>query len=65
MQARALQLGIALNQAIVMGDGSNDLPMMEHAGLSIGYKAKPIVKEKADGSFDHVGLNALLAICPN
>ncbi len=65
VQARALQLGIALNQAIVMGDGSNDLPMMEHAGLSIGYKAKPIVKEKADGSFDHVGLNALLAICPN
>jgi phosphoserine phosphatase len=43
-----------------MGDGSNDLPMMAYAGLSIGYRAKPIVKEKADGAFDHVGLDAIL-----
>jgi phosphoserine phosphatase len=41
-----------------MGDGSNDLLMMQGAGLSIGYRAKPIVKEKADMAFDHVGLDA-------
>jgi len=43
-----------------MGDGSNDLPMMHGAGLSIAYRAKPIVKEKADLAFDHVGLHACL-----
>jgi phosphoserine phosphatase len=43
-----------------MGDGSNDLPMMENAGLSIGYKPKPIVQEKADGTFQFVGLDGVL-----
>ena len=57
---QALELGIRPDQVIVMGDGSNDLPMMANAGLSIGYRAKPIVKEKADGAFDHVGLDAIL-----
>jgi phosphoserine phosphatase len=57
---QALEHGIRPDQVIVMGDGSNDLPMMAYAGLSIGYKAKPIVKEKADGAFDHVGLDAIL-----
>jgi phosphoserine phosphatase len=64
VQARTIALGSNPNSAVVMGDGSNDLPMMAHAGLSIGYKAKPIVKEKADGAFDHVGLDALLEIFP-
>jgi phosphoserine phosphatase len=57
---QALERGILPNQVIVIGDGSNDLPMMENAGLSIGFRAKPIVKEKADGAFDHVGLDAIL-----
>ena len=57
---QALEHGIRPDQVIVMGDGSNDLPMMAYAGLSIGYRAKPIVKEKADGAFDHVGLDAIL-----
>ncbi len=57
---QALEHGIRPDQVIVMGDGSNDLPMMANAGLSIGYRAKPIVKEKADGAFDHVGLDAIL-----
>ena len=64
VQSRALAMGMNTDGAVVIGDGSNDLPMMAHAGLSIGYKAKPIVKEKADGSFDHVGLNALLELFP-
>jgi phosphoserine phosphatase len=64
VQARSLSMGNNSQSAIVMGDGSNDLPMMAHAGLSIGYRAKPIVKEKADGAFDHVGLNAVLELFP-
>jgi phosphoserine phosphatase len=43
-----------------MGDGSNDLLMMSGSGLSIAYRAKPIVKEKADLAFDFVGLDAWL-----
>jgi phosphoserine phosphatase len=48
--------------AITMGDGSNDLPMMHGSGVSIAYRAKPIVKEKADAAFDQVGLDAALLL---
>ncbi len=60
VEARCLALGTSKHAAVAMGDGSNDLLMMNGAGLSIGYRAKPIVKEKADMTFDHVGLNAWL-----
>lgn len=49
-------------QAIAIGDGANDLLMMAGAGLSIAYRAKPLVKEKADAAFDRVGLDAVLAL---
>ncbi len=48
--------------AITIGDGSNDLPMMHGSGISIAYRAKPIVKEKADAAFDRVGLDAALLL---
>ncbi|BDX21491.1 phosphoserine phosphatase SerB [Polynucleobacter sp. TUM22923] len=48
--------------AITMGDGSNDLLMMHGSGISIAYKAKAIVKEKADAAFDRVGLDATLLL---
>jgi len=54
------KLGVSTQAALVMGDGSNDLPMMENAGLSIGYQPKPIVQEKADGTFQFVGLDGVL-----
>jgi phosphoserine phosphatase len=60
VEARCLALQANKHAAVTMGDGSNDLPMMHGAGLSIGYRAKPVVKEKADMAFDHVGLNAWL-----
>ncbi len=41
-------LDIQTNQVICMGDGANDLLMMEKAGLSVSYCAKPVVQEKAD-----------------
>jgi phosphoserine phosphatase len=40
-------LGISPKQAIAMGDGANDLPMMGEAGLSVAYHAKPKVREQA------------------
>jgi phosphoserine phosphatase len=58
VEARCLALGANKHAAIAMGDGSNDLLMMQGAGLSIAYRAKPIVKEKADVAFDHVSLDA-------
>ena len=50
------------SNAMTIGDGSNDLPMMHGSGISIAYRAKPIVKEKADAAFDRVGLDAALLL---
>ena len=55
-------IGCQKINSITMGDGSNDLPMMHGSGISIAYKAKPIVKEKADAAFDRVGLDAALLL---
>jgi len=55
-------LGCSKANAITMGDGANDLIMMNGSGISVAYQAKPIVKEKADAAFDHVGLDAALLL---
>ena len=55
-------LGCTKANAITIGDGANDLIMMNGSGISIAYKAKPIVKEKADAAFDRVGLDAALLL---
>ena len=58
------RLGIAPQQAIAVGDGANDLPMMGAAGLSVAYHAKPKVREFANVLIDEGGLDRLLHICP-
>jgi len=55
-------LGCTRANAITMGDGSNDLMMMNGSGISVAYRAKPVVKEKADAAFDRVGLDAALLL---
>ncbi|MFN4005745.1 MAG: phosphoserine phosphatase SerB [Hylemonella sp.] len=55
-------LGIAARQAIAVGDGANDLPMMGEAGLSVAYHAKPRVREQAMVSIERGGLDRLLEI---
>jgi phosphoserine phosphatase len=55
-------LGIAPTQAIAVGDGANDLPMMGTAGLSVAYHAKPKVREQAMVSIEEGGLDRLLEI---
>jgi phosphoserine phosphatase len=56
------RLGYTKANAITMGDGANDLLMMNGSGISIAYQAKPLVKEKADAAFDRVGLDAALLL---
>jgi phosphoserine phosphatase len=56
------QLGIAPQQAIAMGDGANDLPMMKEAGLSVAYHAKPAVREQAMVAINSGGLDRLLEV---
>jgi phosphoserine phosphatase len=53
-------LGCLPAQAIAIGDGANDLKMMGAAGLSVAYRAKPVVREQARFSISHNGLDALL-----
>jgi phosphoserine phosphatase len=55
-------LGISPSQAIAMGDGANDLPMMEVAGLSVAFHAKPAVRQQAHVRIDSGGLDRLLAV---
>jgi phosphoserine phosphatase len=56
------QLGIAPTQAIAVGDGANDLPMMGVAGLSVAYQAKPAVREQAMVQINSGGLDRLLTL---
>jgi len=44
----AAELGLNLVHTIAVGDGANDLDMMEIAGLSVGFNAKPRVRARAD-----------------
>ena len=52
--------GIDLEQAVAVGDGANDLPMMAKAGMGIAYRAKPVVRQQADHSITSLGLDGLL-----
>lgn len=56
------ELGISPRQAIVMGDGANDLKMMGIAGMSVAFRAKPIVRAQADVALNFVGLDGILAL---
>jgi phosphoserine phosphatase len=56
------QMGITPSQAIAMGDGANDLPMMGVAGLSVAYHAKPKVREQAMVAIEEGGLDRLLEV---
>lgn len=50
---------IESDQIIVLGDGANDLKMIEVAGLGIAYHAKPLVQEKAPFNINHSDLTAV------
>jgi phosphoserine phosphatase len=55
-------IGIGTEQSIVMGDGANDLKMMGIAGLSVAFRAKPVVRKQAGVALNFAGLDGLIAI---
>jgi phosphoserine phosphatase len=60
--ATCAEMGISAKQAIAVGDGANDLPMMGVAGLSVAYHAKPRVREQAMVAINEGGLDRLLEV---
>ena len=51
---------VDIAQTIAVGDGANDLPMLNEAGLGIAFHAKPKVKENAEQSINTIGLDGVL-----
>lgn len=60
VENEAAALGVEASAAIVMGDGANDLEMMSVAGLSVAFRAKPVVRAQADVALNFVGLDGVL-----
>ena len=58
----AAALTLPRERCIAIGDGANDLKMMQEAGLSVAYRAKPVVQAQATVAFNHVGLDGVLAL---
>jgi phosphoserine phosphatase len=54
------ELGLKREQVIAIGDGANDLKMMEEAGVSIAYHAKPVVQARATYALNHIGLDGVV-----
>ncbi|GAA4885279.1 phosphoserine phosphatase SerB [Flaviramulus aquimarinus] len=52
--------GIDISQTIAVGDGANDLAMLDLAGLGIAFHAKPTVKDNAQNSISSIGLDGVL-----
>jgi phosphoserine phosphatase len=59
-----VQIGCDPSEVIAIGDGANDLQMMAVAGLSVAYKAKPVVQLQATHAINYGGLNALIPWLP-
>lgn len=56
----AAKENISLSQVIAVGDGANDLPMLDVAGLGIAFHAKPVVRQGAGQAISNVGLDGVL-----
>ena len=56
----AAGLGVGTSEALAIGDGANDLAMIEAAGLGVAYRAKPVVAERAGARIEGADLTAVL-----
>lgn len=54
------ELGLRKEQVIGLGDGANDLKFMAEAGVSVAYRAKPVVRAQATHALTYVGLDGTL-----
>ena len=53
-------IGCPAAEAIAIGDGANDVKMMKLAGISVAYRAKPVVREQATYALNHSALDGVL-----
>ncbi|MFN3859544.1 MAG: phosphoserine phosphatase SerB [Caulobacter sp.] len=60
LKGEAARLGLGADETLAVGDGANDLAMIEAAGLGVAYRAKPVVAARAHARIDHSDLTALL-----
>ncbi len=60
LRETALAAGVALDACLAIGDGANDRPMVEAAGLGIAYRAKPVLRDAATAHIDHTDLRTAL-----
>ena len=60
LESYAASLGISLSETMAIGDGANDLAMIEASGLGVAFRAKPAVVEGADASLFHSDLTGAL-----
>ena len=60
LMAIAKSMSIDLSQTMAVGDGANDLKMLQAAGIGIAFRAKPVVREQARYQLTHVGLDGAL-----
>jgi phosphoserine phosphatase len=51
---------ISLDQVVAVGDGANDLPMLNIAGMGIAFHAKPLVRKSANHAVSYLGLDSIL-----
>jgi phosphoserine phosphatase len=58
------ELGVPRERVLAIGDGANDLPMLEEAGVSIAYHAKPVVRGRTTYALDYTGLDGVLNLFP-
>lgn len=58
--AVARKLGLEMSQVVCVGDGANDLPMMDISNIGVAYHAKPIVQARADVAVNITGLEGVL-----
>ena len=60
LTALAAQFGLGMDETLALGDGANDLPMLEAAGFGVAFRAKPAVAAASRWRIDHADLTALL-----
>ena len=60
LEKAVADLGITVDDAVAVGDGANDLAMIQRAGLGVAYYAKPVVAAAAGASIAHGDLTGLL-----
>ena len=56
----SVERGLSFDAALAVGDGANDLAMIEAAGMGVAFRAKPVVAAQARLRVDHADLTALL-----